>query len=52
MLINPLGIKDEESVAFCIHITMNKKKKNKILLHNFGEYIFINFSWLINIFAK
>lgn len=27
MLINPLGIKDEESVAFCIHITMNKKGK-------------------------
>lgn len=26
MLINPLGIKDEESMAFCIHITMNKKK--------------------------
>lgn len=49
MLINPLGIKDEESMTFCIRITMNKKK---ILLHNFGEYIFINFSWLINIFAK
>lgn len=43
MLINPLGIKDEESMAFCIHITMNKKKIF-CLLHNFGEYIFINFS--------
>lgn len=26
MLINPLGIKDEKSMAFCIHITMNKKE--------------------------
>lgn len=26
MLINPLGINDEESMTFCIHKTMNKKK--------------------------
>jgi len=27
MLINPLGIEeDEESMAFCVHITINKKK--------------------------
>lgn len=44
MLINPLGIKYEESMAFCIHITMNKKKKIFCLLHNLGEYSFINFS--------
>lgn len=51
MLKNPLGIKDEEPMAFCIHITMNKKKYF-FLLHNFGEYIFINFSRLINTFAE
>lgn len=43
MLINPLGIKDEESVAFCIHITKNKKEKKNFCCIILGNIFLLTF---------